>query len=327
MLEPSSAQCPPWLAEQWQQLFYRHEQNQMPHALLLAGVEGMGKQEFAAFVAAAMLCENITASGACGECGACHQLKAEAHPDYRYVSHEEGSEVIKVDAIRELVDWLHLTPNGSSYRVALLNNAEAMNRNAANSILKTLEEPGAGSLLILVTSKPGSLPATVLSRCQKITLANGDKPAAQAWLKDQGIADADAALERAAGAPLRAIAEQNAEWMAEERALTKAWVDLLNHKASVGKIVDSLKDYPSSRCLAHFSRLTALTTAHQQGRHSGADPATKDAILATVDSLHSEQWFTIYDRMQQLTRSDSASFKTQAVLEGLFADIRLMIQG
>jgi DNA polymerase-3 subunit delta' len=327
MLKPSAAQCPPWLFEQWQQLLYRHNQKQMPHALLLTGVEGIGKQDFAAFITAAMLCENVDKSGACKKCSACSQLAADAHADYRYVSQEEGSEIIKVDAIRELVDWLHLTPNGKSYRVALLNNADAMNRNAANSILKTLEEPGEGALLILVTSKPGSLPATVLSRCQKITLTNADIPAAITWLKEQGVTDAETALHRVAGAPYRVMSEQDAEWAAEEATLTKAWIDLLAHKASVGKIVDSLKDYPTARCLAHFSKLTALTTAHHQGRQSGADPATNDALLAIVDSLQSEQWFTVYDRMQRLTRSDSASFKTQAVLEGLFADIRLMIKG
>ncbi len=324
---PSQALCPPWLAEYWQQLLYRHEKEQMPHALLLAGVEGMGKHEFALFAAAALLCEQPSIKGACGNCSACNQLAAEAHADYRYIATEEGSEVIKVDAIRQLVDWLHLTANGKSYRVAIINDADAMNRNSANGLLKTLEEPGDGTILILVTDKPGSLPATVRSRCQKITMTNQDTQAAASWLEEQGVADGTAALQAVGGAPYRVIRQQAGAWSDEQQLLTKAWVDLLGHRASVGKIVDSLKDYPASRCLAHFSQLTAMATGQQQGRQFGADPATVEAISATVDCLQSEQWFTIYDRLQQLTRSDSASFKTQAVLEGLFADIRLMIQG
>ncbi len=299
----------------------------MPHALLLAGVQGMGKREFALFAAAALLCEQPSIKGACGNCGACNQLAADAHADYRYIATEEGSEVIKVDAIRQLVDWLHLTANGKSYRVAIINDADAMNRNSANGLLKTLEEPGDGTILILVSNKPGSLPATIRSRCQKINITNQDAAAAISWLEGQGIADGASALHAAGGAPYRVIWQQEGEWSEEQRLLTKAWVDLICHRASVGKIVDSLKDYPTSRCLAQFSQLTAMTTAQQQGRQSGADPATVEAVSATVDCLQSEQWFTIYDRLQQLTRSDSASFKTQAVLEGLFADIRLMIQG
>ncbi len=299
----------------------------MPHALLLVGVEGMGKQEFALFVAAALLCEQPSVKGACGNCGACSQIAADAHADYRYIATDPGSEVIKVDAIRQLVDWLHLTANSKSYRVAIIDDADAMNRNSANGLLKTLEEPGDGTILILVTDKPGSLLATVRSRCQKITLTNQDTMAATSWLEAQGIADATAALQAAAGAPYRAVRQQQGEWCDEQLLLTKAWVDLIAHRASVGKIVESLKDYPTSLCLARFSQLTAMTTGKQQGRQSGADTATEEAISATVDCLQSEQWFTIYDRLQQLTRSDSASFKTQAVLEGLFADIRLMIQG
>jgi len=305
MSNPSQSHCPPWLTDYWQQLLYRHEQNQMPHALLIAGVPG--------------------------ECSACSQLSAEAHADYRYVAPEEGSEVIKVDAVRELVEWLHLTANGNSYRVALLDNADTMNRSSANSLLKTLEEPGDGALLILVTDKPGSLPATVRSRCQRLTMINNQPEVAVAWLTEQGIENAAAQLDAAGGAPHRVIMEQDSDWQSEQQLLTKAWVDLIGHRASVGRIVDSLKDYPTSRCLAHFSQLTALATSLQQGKDSGADPATVEALSATVNCLQSEQWFTIYDRLQQLTRSDSASFKTQAVLEGLFADIRLnirlMIQG
>ena len=202
-----------------------------------------------------------------------------------------------------------------------------MNRNSANSLLKTLEEPGDGAMLILVTDKPGSLPATVRSRCQKITMTNQHSQCSIDWLEEQGITDAAAALKAAGGAPHRVIMQQQGEWSDEQQQLTKAWVDLISHRASVGRIVDSLKDYPTSRCLARFSQLTAMATAQQQGSGSGADPATQEAVSATVDCLQSEQWFTIYDRLQQLTRSDSASFKTQAVLEGLFADIRLMIQG
>jgi len=113
----------------------------MPHALLLEGPAGIGKQAFAQFVTDALLCEKTASVGACGDCAVCSLTQTGNHPDISYTQPLGDSDVIKIDQIRELVTWLQLTPQYHSYKVAVISPADAMNRNAANALLKTLEEP------------------------------------------------------------------------------------------------------------------------------------------------------------------------------------------
>ena len=319
--------CPPWLQADWLNLHARHSRRQMPHALLITGMAGMGKRLFAHFLAESLLCRRITEQqGACGECESCRQLMADSHPDYRQLDPEGASAMVKVDAVRELVDWLQLTARQDSYRVSLIDRAERMNHQAANCLLKTLEEPADAAIQILVADRPGLLPATVRSRCQTITLRPGNTPAALDWLTGQ-VPEPEVSLQRARGAPLLAMAAHEGGRDAQELVLLNAWQDLMLHRASVGRIVGTLADQPTTECLQAFCRWTAMALKGQRGLPPGADPATTEVISQIQKQLNYEQWFTIYDRLLQLNRSDSASFKTQAVLEGLFADIRLMIQG
>ena len=317
--------CPPWLVKDCAAVLGRAEQGSLPHALLITGIEGIGKQQFAQALAESLLCEKKRPEGACGQCDSCAQLIADAHPEYRKLVPEGANASIKVDSVRELVTWLQLTAAQGSYRVALLEQADSLNRNAANSLLKTLEEPGDNAVLILVASRPGSLPATVQSRCQTITLRMHDKAAAIEWLTPQISSPADA-LAACQGGPYTCIAQSQAEFQATSKLLLKAWTDLFMHKGSVGRISDSVADLPTRECLAAFGRFTLLAAKARAGVSVGVDPAVQEAILAVKDRLQNEQWFTLHDRLLKLHRSDSASFKTQTVLEGLLADIRIMIR-
>jgi len=124
-----------------------------------------------------------------------------------------------------------------------------------------------------------------------------------------------------------AIANQQAEELqATQKLLQKAWGDLFLMRASVGKIVDSLKDLPASECLTVFASWSLAALKQHQNVVVGSDPATSQLVSEVKTSLDNVQWFALHDRIQALYRSDSASFKTQAVLEGLFADIRIMTQ-
>ncbi len=329
MAEPAPlTACPPWLLEHWQAIFQRHEQGKLPHALLFTGAQGLGKKRFVRFVAESLLCLNCSpATGACGSCDSCAQLTAGAHPEFSTLMPEGASMNIKVDSIRELVNWLQLSAPPGRYRAALIDQADAMNRNAANSLLKTLEEPGERALLILSADRPGDLPATVRSRCQSTVLNVADKSAAINWLAEQGVAGAEDQLAYSRVGPYALLEQSTDVWQESEQRLQKAWKDLFLMRASVGKIVDSLSDLPVRRSLGQFSHWTLLATKMGQNLSVGADHATSELISEVHTGLDSEQWFSLYDRIQQLYRSDSASFKSQTVLEGLFADIRLMTQG
>jgi len=326
MAEPTSlTPCPPWLLDHWQDVYRRHEQQRLPHALLFTGMVGIGKKQFVRFVAESLLCRDCSpATGACGQCDACAQIQAGAHPELKVLDPEGAAMLIKVDAVRDLVVWLQLSAPPNQYRVALLDTSDAMNRNAANSLLKTLEEPGERAVLILAADKPGSLPATVRSRCQCTALTLRDQESAISWLNEHGVIDAKEQLAHAGVGPLALVARNSDAWQASRQALQKAWRDLFLMRASVGKIVDSVSDLPTTECLSHFSHWAMLANKKHLNLPIGADPATIELVSEVHDGLDSEQWFTLYDRMQGLYRSDSASFKTQTVLEGLFADIRTM---
>lgn len=317
--------CPTWLQQDAHSLLAMGKANRMHHALLLTGVEGIGKHEFAQWLVEALLCRQVTPEGACGQCEACSQLLADAHPEFRKLEPEGASLTIKIDAVRELVDWMQLTASANSFRIALISHADTLNTAAANSLLKTLEEPADNAVLVLCATRAGRLPATVRSRCRKLTLTMGDTDAAVDWLSGRGISEPAQTLKDAGGAPLLALKHAHADHQQIVQLLIKAWSDLFLHKASVAKISDSLADLDTSECLATFSRWCVIAAKQSGGVSTGTNPAVQEAISVSQNCLSTEQWFKLHDRLLQLHRSDSASFKTKTVLEGLFADIRIII--
>jgi DNA polymerase-3 subunit delta' len=184
-----------------------HGVAQLPHALLLTGQRGIGKFELARSFAASLLCENLTAAGeACGACLACGWLAQGNHPDLRLLqpnaliaeAAESGeldeagkkkpSQQITIDQVRALDDFLHVGTHRHGARVVLLNPAEAMNRSTANALLKSLEEPIASTLFLLISSEPHRLLPTIRSRCQVMPVRHPVHGLAGQWLRDAGVA-------------------------------------------------------------------------------------------------------------------------------------------
>jgi len=194
---------PAWLSEQTAVLAAAHAQGRMPHALLIHEAPGTGGDWLAAFAAALVLCEGRDAAP-CGECALCRRLAALAHPDVTWVRPQEDSRQIRIEQVRELCADLALTSHGGGYKVGILTPADALNRFAANALLKTLEEPPARTLLILVASEPSRLPPTVLSRCQRLQIRAPSRAESVAWLTAaRGTADWDAALDTLGEAPMQ----------------------------------------------------------------------------------------------------------------------------
>ena len=169
MSSPAATAAPPWLADSTAALRAAHEQGRMPHALLIHEAPGAGGEWLAAFAAALVLCER-GAAGPCGECRACRRVAAGAHPDVSWLRPQEDSRQVRIEQVRELSAELALTSHGGGYKVGIITPADALNRFAANALLKTLEEPPARTLLILVASEPSRLPPTILSRCQRVRI-------------------------------------------------------------------------------------------------------------------------------------------------------------
>lgn len=205
---------PPWLVPAWRRVWAARCADRLGHALLLTGPAGIGKRRLAARLAAALLCARPDDGGIpCGHCPECGLLHAGSHPDWRRleIPPEAGvGQEIRVDQIRELIHETALTGHRGVCRVVGIAPAESMNRYAANALLKTLEEPGADVVLVLVSETPSALPATVRSRCHRVGLCLPPAQQALDWLRSKlptGRADEVPELLRVAqGAPLRALA-------------------------------------------------------------------------------------------------------------------------
>lgn len=193
-------------------------EGRLGHALLFSGAARMGKNAVATRIAQRLLCASPGADGlACGHCRACQLFTAGTHPDFRFTSYlpnDKGDKLrseLVVDQMRELGHWFSLTPQMGVAQVAMITPAHAMNLNASNALLKTLEEPSRDRYLLLVTDRPGRLPATIRSRCQRLEFRPPGKAEAMDWLRAQGHGEAALApaLHAARGHPGLA-----SEWLA-----------------------------------------------------------------------------------------------------------------
>lgn len=211
----------PWTAGAWEQLLGRREN--LPQALLIHGPRGIGKLELARQFAQLILCETSGAREPCGRCDGCRWFQAGQHPDFRQVEPEsmaapvepsedapapsktaKPSQEIKVDQVRELVDFLNIGSHRGKRRLALFHPAEAMNANAANSLLKSLEDPASGACFILVSNNPRHLIPTIRSRCISLAVGIPGEASALSWLRQEAVPDAAQWLKFSGGAPLLA---------------------------------------------------------------------------------------------------------------------------
>ena len=202
----SRSEIYPWLSGHWSFFMQRLESDRLAHAVIIEGPAGSGKTTLAGAMVAKLLCREDQPQ-ACGHCRSCQLLAGGAHPDCFDLQPEEGSEVIKVEQVRSLISSLDLTTSISERKVAYIYPAECMNAAAANALLKSLEEPTGNTILILVSNNPGSLPVTIRSRCQAISVNQPDNQPVLDWLVDSSGKSKDvasAALQAAGGSPLRA---------------------------------------------------------------------------------------------------------------------------
>ena len=198
----------PWQRERWQRLGAQWRAGRCPHALLFSGQAGLGKRRFAEAFAALTLCEQPRDGLACGDCRGCRLWQAGSHPDFLRVEPEKPGGPLKVEQIRQLGSFVSRTSGREGARVVWLAPAEAMNVNAANALLKNLEEPSASVIFILITDSPSGLLPTIRSRCQSVAFPAPLEEAALRWLHEGGLDGrvARRALSLAGGAPLLAQA-------------------------------------------------------------------------------------------------------------------------
>ena len=312
-----------WHTSLVQQITQAVANERLAHALLVCGVPGIGKRAFSRWLAQLLLCEKpqLAAAGMfCGACKACRLLGAGTHPDFLLLAPEEPGKAIGVDAVRAFGAKLVLTAQLAGNRVAVLEPADAMTVNAANSLLKSLEEPPGGTYLILVSDFPARLLPTVRSRCQRIELRRPVNELALQWLIPQ-VDDGQAQrwLDVARGAPLRALELANAEQRALRADLFATFNTVLGGgtdpvRAAAGFARGQLPVLLA--CLdSWISDLIRLTAAGPQVSLSNSDLG--EALLRHYGKLDLRALFRYLDRVRDAASSPVA-LNTQLAVEDLF---------
>jgi DNA polymerase-3 subunit delta' len=261
MNDPLTAPLPPWLEGALAVALASRA-----HALLLHAPGPLGQLELGLAIARAALCESPEPEGrSCGHCAGCHLFALRSHPDLLllmpdaqrarlgWLDEEETeskaktakpSREIKVDAVREAIEWAQRSMSRGRAKLLLIHPADAMNGIAANALLKTLEEPPGRVRLLLTASEPDALLPTVRSRCQRVPIAMPPTTQAIKWLATQGVAQPSVLLAAAGGLPHAALAMHEDGLSAESWLLVPAAVRAGQGAAlagwSVGRVVEAL---------------------------------------------------------------------------------------
>ncbi|MCO3581316.1 DNA polymerase III subunit delta' [Pseudomonas aeruginosa] len=235
----------PWQQALWSQLGGRA---QHAHAYLLYGPAGIGKRALAEHWAAQLLCQRPAAAGACGECKACQLLAAGTHPDCFVLEPEEAEKPIRVDQVRDLVGFVVQTAQLGGRKVVLLEPAEAMNVNAANALLKSLEEPSGDTVLLLISHQPSRLLPTIKSRCVQQACPLPGAAASLEWLAralpDEPAEALEELLALSGGSPLTAQ-RLHGQGVREQRAQVVEGVKkLLKQQIAASQLAESWNSVP-----------------------------------------------------------------------------------
>lgn len=266
----------PWLNPVRTEFVDRLNSGRLAHALLLSGPAGTGKQDLAREMAAGLLCLE-SGMQACGNCRSCQLLDTGAHPDFRLIKYELNDKGVLrkelvIEQIRNLISALQLTTTISTRKVALLHPAEAMNRNAANALLKTLEEPPGDTVLILVSHDPGRLPVTIRSRCQSLHIRLPEEKITLGWLIDLSgctQAEAETALKAAAGSPLHALEMLSSDRVAHYNTVSHTLDELLIDNGHTGRALTALAEVQAEIEPEQFWTWLSLCTAEKVRRNIG----------------------------------------------------------
>jgi DNA polymerase-3 subunit delta' len=258
------AEAYPWQEALWQQMAGR---SQHSHAYLLHGPIGIGKRALAERLMASLLCQNLNGLEACGQCKSCLLLVAGSHPDNYILEPEEADKPIKVDQVRDLVSFVVQTSQMGGRKVVLIEPVESMNINAANALLKSLEEPSGNTVLLLVSHQPSRLLPTVKSRCVQQACPLPSQQMSLEWL---GSALPDCSQEErvellslAAGSPLAAVT-LHGQGVREQRALVVDGVKkLLKQQQSPTQLAEGWKDVPLLQLFDWFCDWSQLILRYQ----------------------------------------------------------------
>ncbi|WP_340121727.1 DNA polymerase III subunit delta' [Methylobacter svalbardensis] len=321
----------PWQQHQWEHLCSYIAQKRIPQALLITGNKGLGKQQLATQFAVALLCATPQTNGtACGHCSSCLLVNAETHPDFIRIQPEEPGKGIGIGQIRSLISRLTLKPQFETQRVVIVNPADKMNNAAANAFLKCLEEPTERTSIILITEKPAKLPATIISRCQKLALVNPDKEVAVKWLADILLNKSPPAplLQRgdlyrnvslAQGAPLLALEYANDQTLTLRNECFDAWMAIAKQLKSPVIIAEAWHKLPASALIFWMTSwvIDLIKCFYHAQVANLYNPDLNEQIQELSQRLELKGLYKLYD----LLLSDRQRLDTQINKQLLFEEV------
>ena len=319
----------PWHSQPFEALLARV--GRLPHALLLRGREGIGKLAFADALARALLCEKRRPGArACGHCVACAWMEQGSHPDFRRLEPESTAEPgeaeeggdrkvgsqISIDQVRSLTGFINISSHRGGAKVVLIHPAESLNVNAANALLKNLEEPPPQTYFLLVAHRWHQLLPTVRSRCEQIVLAPPSRGAARGWLEQQKLRDADLALAHAGGAPLLALAFDEDYWRQRGALLAAITRPAFDALASA----EQLRETAPRLVLGWLQKWAFDLVSHKVTGKVRYNPDYSDAIAATALRLDLIEALRFQRQMVRLQRFVSHPLNPRLFLEHLLLE-------
>ncbi|MBJ7539975.1 DNA polymerase III subunit delta' [Marinomonas transparens] len=269
------ANLAPWLLPCLQQVQALKQTKSLSHALLVTGADGVGQEELAREMVKDLICESDQAS-ACGHCHSCQLMSADTHPDFRVLDGEESS--IKVDQVRLLVRQMSQKPQVGQNKVVLITHAQAMNINAANAVLKALEEPSERTYFVLTSSQSTSLLPTIRSRCLLVNVPMPNLDQVKAWLGQQVNGEELSSLFWLTTQPFRLVSIQRQGKTLLYSELPNKLIEMLQGRAAPEGI---LKGLDSGNIEDYCNGLAAIL--HQCICHSAG--ATLDSALQVIYPL------------------------------------------
>ena len=304
--------------------------NKIGHAYLFRGPDGVGKKTAAQMFAAYLNCKTQQDSDSCGNCASCRKYISGNHPDLIHIAPEGAA--IKIDQVRKLKHQLAFPPLEAKVRTIILEDIHTMRREAANSLLKTLEEPAPNNLFILTADQAGEILPTIISRCQIIPFGPLDlEDMAQVLMQENGIEKAEAltlasvaegSLGRAKlllDQGLLSFRQEVVEqllFMQNGQPETIAQVFLLSEKTAALK--ENIHEFLALLRLWYRDLVLVAAGAEE------SSAANKDLVSYLPTAVKRWSLTQIYDKIHHLDRAEKQLLRNcsrSLVLETLFFDL------